>query len=31
MHGTYRMVRPDGTSFDAVIAPFSLAMPNAVN
>lgn len=31
MHGTYRMVRPDGTKFDAVIAPFSLAMPNAVN
>jgi ApaG protein len=31
MHGTYRMVRPDGTAFDAAIAPFSLAMPNAVN
>jgi ApaG protein len=31
MHGSYRMVRPDGESFDAVIAPFSLATPNAVN
>lgn len=31
MHGTYKMVRPDGTGFDAVIAPFSLATPNAVN
>jgi ApaG protein len=25
MHGTYRMWRDDGTNFDAVIAPFSLA------
>lgn len=31
MHGSYKMVRPDGESFDAVIAPFSLATPNAVN
>lgn len=31
MHGTYRMVRPDGQAFDAVIAPFSLATPNSVN
>lgn len=31
MHGTYRMVRPDGSSFEAEIAPFSLAVPNAVN
>jgi ApaG protein len=31
MQGTYRMVRPSGESFDAVIAPFSLAMPTAVN
>jgi len=31
MHGTYKMVRPDGESFDAVIAAFSLATPNAVN
>jgi ApaG protein len=27
MHGTYRMWRDDGTYFDAVIAPFSLAVP----
>jgi len=31
MHGSYRMVRPGGASFDARIAPFSLAMPNALN
>jgi ApaG protein len=31
MHGFYRMVRPDGSSFEAEIAPFSLAVPNAVN
>jgi ApaG protein len=31
MHGTYRMVREDGESFDAVIAPFSLAVPHSVN
>lgn len=28
MHGTYRMFRDDGTSFDAVIAPFTLASPD---
>jgi ApaG protein len=27
MHGTYRFWRDDGTYFDAVIAPFSLAAP----
>jgi ApaG protein len=27
MHGTYRFWRDDGTYFDAVIAPFSLASP----
>ena len=27
MHGTYRMWRDDGSYFDAVIAPFSLALP----
>ena len=27
MHGTYRMWRDDGSSFDAEIAPFSLALP----
>ena len=31
MHGTYRMVLENGESFDAVIAPFSLAVPHAVN
>jgi ApaG protein len=31
MHGAYRMVRDDGEAFDAVIAPFSLAVPHSVN
>jgi len=31
MHGSYRMVSGRGESFDAEIAPFSLAVPNAVN
>lgn len=31
MHGTYQMVRPGGETFDAVIAPFVLALPHAVN
>ena len=31
MHGTYQMVRPDGRAFDAVIAPFVLALPHAIN
>jgi ApaG protein len=31
MHGSYRMVLPDGSSFEAEIAPFSLAVPHAVN
>lgn len=31
MHGTYRMVLENGDSFDAVIAPFSLAVPHSVN
>jgi ApaG protein len=30
MHGTYRMWRDDGSYFDAVIAPFSLASPSAM-
>lgn len=30
MHGTYRMWRDDGSYFDAVIAPFSLASPMAM-
>ena len=31
MHGSYRMILESGESFDAEIAPFSLAVPNAVN
>ncbi len=31
MHGTYRMEREDGETFDAKIAPFSLTLPNALN
>lgn len=31
MHGTYRMVSADGKKFDALIAPFTLAVPNALN
>lgn len=31
MEGTYRMVTEDGDEFDAVIAPFSLAKPHALN
>jgi len=29
MHGTYQMVRPDGSEFDAEIAPFALVAPSA--
>jgi ApaG protein len=31
MQGTYQMVRTNGDGFDAVIAPFTLATPNALN
>ena len=31
MHGSYQMVRPDGKMFEARIAPFTLAVPNALN
>jgi len=31
MHGTYQLVTPTGEQFDAVIAPFTLAVPNALN
>ncbi len=31
MHGTYQMVSAKGDRFDAVIAPFSLAVPTALN
>ena len=31
MRGTYKMVRADGSTFDARIAPFALVVPDAVN
>jgi ApaG protein len=31
MHGTYQMVTAGGSAFEAEIAPFSLAMPTALN
>lgn len=31
MHGSYQMVTPTGESFGARIAPFTLAVPNALN
>jgi ApaG protein len=31
MRGTYRMARPDGSSFEATIAPFALVAPNSLN
>jgi ApaG protein len=31
MHGSYRMALEDGQTFDAVIGPFSLAVPHSVN
>jgi ApaG protein len=31
MRGTYSMVREDGSTFLATIAPFSLTVPNALN
>jgi ApaG protein len=31
MHGSYQMVTDGGETFDAVIAPFTLAVPNALN
>ena len=31
MHGTYQMVTAGGSAFDAEIAPFSLAVPSALN
>lgn len=31
MHGSYQMVSASGESFDAVIAPFTLALPNVLN
>jgi ApaG protein len=31
MHGSYRMVRDDGATFEARIAPFPLLVPGTVN
>jgi ApaG protein len=31
MQGSYQMLTPNGEVFDAVIAPFTLAVPNALN
>jgi ApaG protein len=31
MRGTYQMHRPDGSGFDAAIAPFALALPYSLN
>jgi ApaG protein len=31
MRGSYRMVRNDGTTFEAVIAPFPLVVPGSLN
>jgi ApaG protein len=31
MRGTYRMIRDDGTAFDAEIAEFALEVPDAIN
>jgi ApaG protein len=31
MRGTYTMARPDGRTFKATIAPFSLAVPTQIN
>lgn len=31
MHGSYQMATEGGETFDAVISPFTLAVPNALN
>ena len=31
MHGSYQMVTANGDRFDAMISPFTLAVPNALN
>jgi ApaG protein len=31
MHGSYTMATPDGGTFEAEIAPFTLAVPHALN
>jgi uncharacterized protein affecting Mg2+/Co2+ transport len=31
MHGSYQMVTSNGDRFDAIISPFTLAVPNSLN
>lgn len=31
MHGSYQMIADDGVSFDAIIPPFTLALPHQLN
>jgi ApaG protein len=31
MRGSYQMHRPDGTTFEATIAPFALSLPYSLN
>ena len=31
MHGSYQMVTAEGEAFDAVITPFTLAVPHSLN
>jgi ApaG protein len=31
MRGTYQMIREDGEGFDAMVAPFALALPYSLN
>jgi ApaG protein len=31
MQGSYQMITADGEQFDAMIAPFTLAVPHALN
>ena len=31
MRGTYQMIRDDGEAFDAMVAPFALALPYSLN
>ena len=31
MRGSYQMIRPDGTTFDAAIPEFALAVPDSLN
>jgi ApaG protein len=31
MHGSYKMVCPGGDTFEATIAPFTLAVPHSIN